>query len=98
MALYKKNKEYTGFAWDIEMVEAFQWTIDKVPDWWKTKKDITIEVATCTALIPTSGGIKQASPRDYIIKAIDDECYPCKPDLFEAAYTKYTPERERETK
>lgn len=31
-----------------------------------------------------------ASVGDYIIKGIEGECYPCKPDIFEATY--YTQE------
>jgi hypothetical protein len=31
-------------------------------------------------------GLITASNRDYIIKCIKDEFYPCKPDIFEMTY------------
>ena len=30
----------------------------------------------------------KAMPGDYIIKGIQGEVYPCKPDIFEATYEK----------
>jgi hypothetical protein len=37
-------------------------------------------------LIPTLEGVHQASFGDWIIKGIQGEFYPCKPDIFEATY------------
>lgn len=68
------------------VVEAFQWTIDEVPDWWRARTDIQIEVDSCTALIPTLEGVMRASPMDFIIQGVKGEIYPCKPDIFEATY------------
>jgi hypothetical protein len=36
--------------------------------------------------IPTLEGIMTASVGDYIIKGINGEFYPCKPDIFEKTY------------
>lgn len=36
--------------------------------------------------IPTLEGIITASVGDYIIKGIQGEFYPCKPDIFEKTY------------
>ena len=36
--------------------------------------------------IPTLEGGMTASMGDYIIKGIQGEFYPCKPDIFEATY------------
>lgn len=36
--------------------------------------------------IPTLEGTMVASPGDYIIKGVQGEFYPCKPDIFEATY------------
>jgi hypothetical protein len=36
--------------------------------------------------IPTLEGEMTASIGDYIIKGINGEFYPCKPDIFEATY------------
>lgn len=37
-------------------------------------------------LIPTLEGDMEASPWDFIIKGINGEFYPCKPDIFEKTY------------
>ena len=36
--------------------------------------------------IPTSEGTMRASVGDIIIKGIEGEFYPCKPDIFKATY------------
>lgn len=36
--------------------------------------------------IPTLEGVMQAKVGDYIIKGIQGEFYPCKPDIFEQTY------------
>lgn len=36
--------------------------------------------------IPTLEGKMTASVGDYIIKGVQGELYPCKPDIFEATY------------
>lgn len=37
-------------------------------------------------VIATLEGAMHASPKDWIIKGIKGEFYPCKPDIFEATY------------
>lgn len=36
--------------------------------------------------IPTLEGTMLVIPSDYVIKGIQGEFYPCKPDIFEATY------------
>lgn len=36
--------------------------------------------------IPTLEGEMRADPNDYIIKGVNGEFYPCKPDIFEKTY------------
>lgn len=36
--------------------------------------------------IPTLEGTMTASPGDWIIKGVQGEFYPCKPDIFETTY------------
>jgi hypothetical protein len=36
--------------------------------------------------IPTLEGEMTASPGDWIIRGVQGEFYPCKPDIFEATY------------
>jgi hypothetical protein len=38
--------------------------------------------------IPTLEGLMVASVGDYIIKGVNGEFYPCKPDIFEKTYEK----------
>lgn len=38
--------------------------------------------------IETLEGIMEASVGDYIIKGVNGEFYPCKPDIFEKTYEK----------
>lgn len=68
-------------------IEAFQWSIDKVPDWWKEKsKDYKIDVSNGSVFIPTLEGTHEAKVNDWIIKGVAGEIYPCKPDIFEKTY------------
>jgi hypothetical protein len=39
-----------------------------------------------TIQMPTLEGLMIANPKDWIIKGIKDEFYPCKPDIFEETY------------
>jgi len=41
-------------------------------------------VATC--IIPTLEGQHIATEGDFIIKGVENEFYPCKPDIFEKTY------------
>ena len=38
--------------------------------------------------IPTLEGTMHASVGDYIIRGVNGELYPCKPDIFEKTYDK----------
>lgn len=56
-----------------------------------TARDIIIPrsvdgVATC--VIPTLEGQHIATEGDFIIRGVQGEFYPCKPDIFAATYTK----------
>lgn len=46
---------------------------------YKTDEEVKIE---------TREGIMKANKGDYIIKGIEGELYPCKPDIFELTYVK----------
>ena len=39
-------------------------------------------------IIKTLEGEMTASPKDWIIKGVQGEFYPCKPDIFEQTYEK----------
>lgn len=36
--------------------------------------------------ITTLEGVMEAAPGDYVIRGVQGEFYPCKPDIFEATY------------
>jgi hypothetical protein len=40
------------------------------------------------AQIRTLEGVMDANPGDFIIKGVQGEFYPCKPDIFEKTYEK----------
>jgi hypothetical protein len=40
------------------------------------------------AQITTLEGVMDAQPGDFIIKGVQGELYPCKPDIFEKTYEK----------
>jgi hypothetical protein len=42
----------------------------------------------CRMFINTLEGTMEASIGDYIIKGINEEFYPCKPNIFEKTYEK----------
>jgi len=69
------------------VIDAFQWTVDMVPDWWIEKSGkFMVNVKTGSVFIPTLEGTHEAKVGDFIIKGIQDELYPCKPDIFAATY------------
>lgn len=45
--------------------------------------------------IPTLEGVMMASENDYVIRGIQGELYPCKPDIFEATYDKVVESKPR---
>lgn len=71
------------------VIDAFRWTVDRVPDWWtEFAKEQRVNIITSTgeAIIPTLEGNMRASIGDWIIRGVKKEIYPCKPDIFEATY------------
>lgn len=45
-----------------------------------------IGVSGGSVYIPTLEGTMSAAPGDWIIKGVNGEFYPCKPDIFEKTY------------
>lgn len=50
------------------------------------KGEIDADMHAETIAIRTLEGTMHASPGDWIIKGVNGEFYPCKPDIFEATY------------
>ena len=51
----------------------------------EAKRSDPTDVA-CWIDIPTLEGVKRANRGDWVIKGVQGEFYPCKPDIFEATY------------
>ena len=78
-------------------IEAFRIGIDYIPDWFMDKvstneiilhgKSTAFEHYNDThCTIRTLEGNMRAEYGDYIIKGVNGEIYPCKPDIFEKTY------------
>lgn len=87
------------------VIEAFKFYVDNIPDWFMDRvssNDIVlrncdyhkypIEEAYCE--INTLEGVMIGKGGDYIIKGINGEIYPCKPDIFDKTYEKVELENE----
>lgn len=81
MAKYRK-KPVVIDAWQLtkENIEA------GIPDWIDTEQVSIFGETNAFAEIHILEGTMQASYGDYIIKGVQGEFYPCKPDIFEATY------------
>lgn len=77
------------------VVDAFHWTgdghLDDISWLIQATKDGDIYFEKCGTpnleiKIKTLEGVMTASLGDYIIRGINGEIYPCKPDIFEKTY------------
>ncbi len=79
------------------VIEAFQFYVDPMPDWFMDKVTTnevvlyncvygrySIDEAYCH--IETLEGTMEGRGGDYIIKGVNGEIYPCKPDIFKKTY------------
>ena len=80
-------------------IEAMRTSVDTAPAvlaWVRQNGGVAFQ--TTTALTPDGGmvivtweGDMQALPGDWIIRGVQGEFYPCKPDIFEATYERVFP-------
>lgn len=93
MAKYKKKPV---------IIEAFQYDGDLkdrngvyyVPDWFVSAFEDGVarygrtepEAPQCEMMIKTLEGDMHVSVGDYVIRGVNGEIYPCKPDIFEKTY------------
>lgn len=72
------------------VIEAMQFTLDTADEirLWAKENDILIgwQAKTLQLIIPTLEGDLFASLDDWIIRGVQGEFYPCKPDIFAATY------------
>lgn len=98
MSMYRKKpvvveaRQLIGSAADIH--DVYQWIEQNTQGSYDTNdadapvpaSGVSIDAATGFMVIATLEGQMQAKPGDYIIKGVQGEFYPCKPDIFEATY------------
>lgn len=76
------------------VIDAFLLGVDEEPEWFKESEVTSMElmedeVEVC--YIYTLEGVMTAFPeRDYIIRGVNGEIYPCKADIFEKTYERVT--------
>ena len=69
------------------VIEAVQWTGKNHTEMCEFIDPEVFEIIPNVGLIiHTLEGDHHASPGDYIIRGVNGEFYPCKPDIFEKTY------------
>ena len=71
------------------VIEAFQWkgSLESAPEWFVNSGNRGPVMRHITFVnIHTLEGIMRADVGDWIIKGVNGEIYPCKPDIFEKTY------------
>jgi hypothetical protein len=73
------------------VIEAIQFdgtmpSVTEISQWSDATIDIGQDMSLDKLFIPTLEGMMTASVGDYIIKGLQGEFYPCKPDIFEKSY------------
>ena len=76
------------------VVEAVQWlgtavSFNEIIEAFPTMKWNPGEIGSKTFIVKTLEGEHIASCGDYIIKGVNGEFYPCKPDIFLKTYEEY---------
>lgn len=71
------------------IIEAIQWTGENLSEIDKFVQ-AKVQKRALVLIIPTLEGKMHASLGDYIIKGVNGEFYPCKPDIFDKTYEEVT--------
>jgi hypothetical protein len=70
------------------VIEAFRLKDKSRPKWFTGSVTVDNRTLEEAAIIETLEGTMIALEEDYIIKGVQGEIYPCKPDIFEQTYEK----------
>ncbi len=73
--------DHDVYLWVAEQTISYDYTSENKPD-----VGVTIDPAGGRMVIKTLEGEMHASPGDWIIRGVQGEFYPCKPDIFEQTY------------
>lgn len=85
MKVRKKPVEVEAFQWTAKLFKNLIWK--SLPDWLKAEYDKGNIIMLARGMeIKTLEGWIHASENDWIIKGVNGEIYPCKPDIFEKTY------------
>lgn len=72
------------------IIEAVKWDgnrVSEVTDWISEALDKMVIIRYGNEVrVKTLEGVMKVSPGDYIIKGVNGELYPCKPEIFEKTY------------
>lgn len=79
-------KKYRKRPVVIEAIQFNGWNFGEIHDWMFDINAIHPSWFQETMTIETLEGTMTASVGDYIIKGVNGEFYPCKPDIFERTY------------
>lgn len=82
MKAIKKPIEVEVYQWNGDFLEAPEWIKDAL----RNKIIIDDRSVKDKIIIVTLEGNHICSLHDYIIKGVNGELYPCKPDIFEKTY------------
>lgn len=75
----KKPVVIEAMLWDGGQKSAYE-----IVDW--SKDAVTLNPSKRELLVKTLEGTLHISTGDYVIKGVQGELYPCKPDIFNATY------------
>lgn len=68
------------------VIEAVRWTGSITPEMEDLLGEVKVLPKGSSLLIPTLEGVMEARRGDYIIRGVNGELYPCKPDIFKKTY------------
>ena len=80
------NNKYRKKPVVIEAMQFTEETKNQVFNWVSCNRSADFEDGKPVLYIQTLEGIMTASEGDWVIKGVQGEFYPCKPDIFEATY------------
>lgn len=88
MKVRKKPVEVEAVLWDgMNLLEVKDFVREKLQyDICDSARKAGMGVPKTTMQINTLEGAMQVSKGDYIIKGVNGEFYPCKPDIFHKTY------------
>ena len=82
MAKYRKKPVIIEAVKVLETINKIR-NHEKIPKWFNSDN---LQIIGNKVIVSTLEGLMIANEDDYIIKGVNGELYPCKPDIFEKTY------------